>query len=75
MVQFWIKSVAEVVAERWNVVQENTQVEVLPVVDLRKKSARRHFFCGRCNTGVYGAAHALLKVSVVSGDADPPYLG
>ena len=46
MVQFWIKSVAEVVAERWNVVQENTQVEVLQLVDLSKKSATLHFFAG-----------------------------
>ena len=39
-VHFGIKSVAEVMAERRNVVQENAQVEVLPVVDLCKKSAK-----------------------------------
>ena len=31
--------------------KKNAQVEVLLVVDLCKKSAKQHFFCGRCNTG------------------------
>ena len=32
--------------------KKNTQVEVLPVVDLCKKTAKGHFFFGgRCNTG------------------------
>ena len=33
--------------------EKNAQVDVLPVVDLCKKSAKWHYFCGRCNTGVY----------------------
>ena len=38
VVHFGIKRVAEVVAERQNVVQEKyTDIEVLPVVDLCKK--------------------------------------
>ena len=47
VVHFGITSVEEVVAERRNVIllyKKNTQLEVLPVVHLCKKSAKWHFF-------------------------------
>ena len=45
MVHFRINGVAGAMAELRNV-QENTELEVLPIADLFKESAKYHFFVG-----------------------------
>ena len=53
MVHFGIKSVAEVVAERRNVVQEKYAGRGGSSRRFVQKIGEMIFFCGRCNTGAF----------------------
>lgn len=46
--------------------KKNTELEVLPVADLLKESAKKTFFCGRCNTGVLAGTSARYQLNTQS---------
>ena len=67
MVHFGIKGVAEVVAERRNVVQEKSTGRVASSRRFVRKIDDLMFFGGRCNAGVLRMRYEVHEMDTYSG--------